>query len=229
MARKGLVYYASQTGNTEKIALIFKKVFEAKGWECDCVKAGKNAKPDDVNGYDLICIGSPVIAGVPTRDTGSLWMEGGAPPDVPAGSPPEGNGAPAPGAPPLAGGPPLSLSWRQEPAKYKKGVAFVTYTGSRRGPAEAMPALALIELQMEDQGFRCIGKLACPGKHGGSSLGPQGDKPKDPDEMRDWHWEQQSRPHERDLQKAETFLAEIIEDYFLPTEAPPDSQYLCIA
>jgi hypothetical protein len=229
MVRKSLVYYVSQTGNTEKIALSFKKVFEAKGWECDCIKAAKNNKPANLDDYDLICVGSPVIAGVPTRDTGNLWMRGGAPPDGDVSGPPAGGGPPASGGPSLASGPPMSLSWRQDPTKYKKGIAFVTYTGSRRGPAEAMPALALIELQMEDQGFRCIGKLACPGKHGGASFGPRGDRAEDPNEMRDWHWEQQSRPHERDLQKAETFLAEILEDYFLPTEAPPDSQYLCIA
>jgi flavodoxin len=217
MTRKGLVIYASHTGNTEKVALRFKKVFAEQGWECDCVKAGKNMKPVNLDDYDLVCIGSPILAGVPAKEITPVWT-GGVDYDIDkAGGPP-------------GGGPPLgSLTWRQDPSKIKKGIVFVTYTGSRRGPAEALPALALMELQMEDRGYRCIGKLACPGRHGVAQFERREDRPEGPKEMRAWHWNQQSRPHERDLQKAETFLAEILEDYFLPTEASPDSQYICIA
>ena len=227
MARKSLVVYASHTGNTEKIALRFRKVFEEKGWECDCVKAVKNMTPVSFDGYDLVCVGSPVLAAVPAKEIGYVFMGGGDFSEDRPGGPPM-TGSP-PGGPPVQGRPPFSLSWRQDPAKYKKGIVFVTYTGSRRGPAEAMPSLSLLELQMEDKGYRCIGKLACPGKHAGHIIESQKAKPAGPQEMRDWHWNQQSRPHERDLQKAETFLAEILEDYFLPDEAPPDSQYICIA
>jgi flavodoxin len=220
MTRKGLIVYASHTGNTEKVALRFKKVFEEQGWACDCIKAAKGMQPVNPEDYDLVCIGSPILAGVHAKEISPVWMgEAEFSVDAAGGPPGEGKGGPPPG----------NLTWRQEPAKYKKGVVFVTYTGSMRGPAEALPALALMELQMEDRGFRCIGKLACPGRHGVAPFGKQTEPAADSEEMRPWHWNQQERPHERDLQKAEIFLAEILEDYFLPTEAFPDSQYVCIA
>ena len=48
MAKKGLVIYASWTGNTEKVALRFQKVFEKYGWECDMLKVTKHT---DVKTY----------------------------------------------------------------------------------------------------------------------------------------------------------------------------------
>jgi hypothetical protein len=201
MIKKGLIVYVSLTGNTEKIALTFKKVFEEKGWECDCIKITKDSKQINLESYNLICVGSPIIGGSPPKEINNIWISHTT-----------------------EGHPPRDLSWRQDTSKYGKGIAFVTYTGSRRGPAEALPSLSLIELQMEDKGYRCIGKLACPAKITHALPVEPNDKA-----MRDWHWNQQSRPHDRDLKKAETFLAEILEDYFLPTEAPPDSQYICIA
>ena len=202
--RKGLIVYASHTGNTERVALRFQKVFEEKGWACDCIKAARGMKPVNPDDYDLVCIGSPILAGGHAKEISTVWT-GGV--DFPVE---EAGGTPG-GGPPGGGPPPGSLTWRQDPAKYKKGVAFVTYTGSMRGPAEALPALALMELQMEDRGFRCIGKLACPGRHAVAQF----EQPEDPrdgaEAMRAWHWDQQSRPHERDLQKAEIFLEEILE------------------
>ncbi len=55
---------------------------------------------------------------------------------------------------------PITEGW--EPAK--KGIAFVTYTGNRRGPVETLTALGAIEMRMEDMRIKCIGKFACPGK-----------------------------------------------------------------
>ena len=120
------------------------------------------------------------------------------------------------------------MSWRQDPSKYKKGIAFVTYGGLRQGPAEVLPALSLMQLQMEDQGYRCVGKFACPGRDE-TPLFNQANGTDNPGANRGWHWDLQSRPSERDLRKAETFMAEIIEDYFQPTEIPADSQYVCIS
>ena len=68
--RRGLIYYASVTGNTEKIAVAFKGVFEKYGWQCDMMKISKHTDiknlPYRGEDYDLVMIGSPVWAFAPT-------------------------------------------------------------------------------------------------------------------------------------------------------------------
>ena len=146
MARRGLILYASITGNTEKVAMRFKAVFGKKSWECDTLKITKRTDIDNLpfrlDDYDLLCAGSPVWSGIPPKEIfddhyGVLWCtrlfrEGRMPPIT------EGYGP-------------------------KKGVAFVTYGGDRRGTPEALPALSCLELRMEDMRVKCIGKFACPG------------------------------------------------------------------
>jgi multimeric flavodoxin WrbA len=72
MTKRSLILYASMTGNTEKVALRFKKVFEKKGWECDIFKIDKKTDVDhppfDLEKYDFLCIGSPVIIGQPVEE-----------------------------------------------------------------------------------------------------------------------------------------------------------------
>ena len=62
--KKALIMYQSMTGNTEKIVLRFKKVFEKYGWECDLFKVDKNTdvyNPSiDFEKYDFLCAGSGV-------------------------------------------------------------------------------------------------------------------------------------------------------------------------
>ena len=150
MARRGLILYASITGNTEKVAMRFKAVFGENGWECDTLKITKHTDIDNLpfrlDDYDLLCAGSPVWSGIPPKEIlddhyGVLWCtrlfrEGRMPPIT------EGYGP-------------------------KKGVAFVTYGGTRWGPPEAIPSLDVLTLRMEDARIRCIGKFACAGGHTG--------------------------------------------------------------
>ena len=68
--KKGLILYASVTGNTEKVAKAFGKAFENCGWSYDLVKitAKTSFKKDPVyfDDYDFVCLGSPIMAGLPS-------------------------------------------------------------------------------------------------------------------------------------------------------------------
>ena len=64
---KALIMYASITKNTEKIAKCFKETFEHYGWEVDFEKITNRSGKPKVNykNYDVVCLGSPIIAGSP--------------------------------------------------------------------------------------------------------------------------------------------------------------------
>jgi len=247
MPRKSLILYASVTGNTEKVAFKFKEVFEKKGWQCDIFKVTKQScknLPYHLDDYDLLCAGSPVWSGIPTKEIFDdhfgvlmpqrLFRE------------------------PLQDFPKITEFYGP-----KKGIAFVTYGGDRRGTPEALPALSCLELRMEDMRVKCIGKFACPGGNKWSRIPvdtvaakkgwPVGetaatiarykenpnhpefaslskedrklfdkavaqtrDLPTQPEVLgsRGMHWDVYNRPNERDLLKAEIFLEEILEDYY---------------
>jgi flavodoxin len=207
MAKRSLIMYTSWTGNTEKVANRFKKVFEKYGWECDMFKVDHHTDvknpPFDFADYDFLCVGSPVVHKKPIEELMSIM----------AGAP----------LPPSEGGPKAALmgmKMEDIPEKYrfgertkarlqsmppgrivfgpdsKKGVIFATYGGGHLGPAEAQPAIDLLALEMEHIPIQCIGKFSCPGKHG---------------EMTGWHKDLPTRPSERDLLKAEIFMEEVLE------------------
>ena len=71
MSKRSLIVYESRTGNTEKVALTFKGVFEKAGWKCDMFKVNKNIDvhnpPFDYGVYDFICVGSLVVDSQPTE------------------------------------------------------------------------------------------------------------------------------------------------------------------
>jgi len=62
---KSLVVYYSQTGNTKKIARAIHKGMGSLLEQCDIVPV-KKVKPQDLNEYDLIGLGSPVWCGAET-------------------------------------------------------------------------------------------------------------------------------------------------------------------
>lgn len=70
--KRGLIIYQSMIGNTEKVALRFKEVFEKKGWQCDIFKVNKGMNVDnltfDFNDYDFLCAGSGVYAARPGQE-----------------------------------------------------------------------------------------------------------------------------------------------------------------
>lgn len=183
MSKKSLIMYASSTGNTESVALRFKKAFEKKGWECELFKVDKKTDknlPFDYQDYDFLCLGSPVIFKLPTSDMQRILNpthEGPPPPEV------------------RSSGPKVIRFGFES----KKGVVFATYSGHHLGPKEPDPALALLESLLEHKEFECVGRFACPGRmFDGTSGG--------------WYKDINDRPNERDLQKAEIFMEEILED-----------------
>jgi len=261
MAKKALIVYASITGNTEKIAMKFKEVIERKGkpwgdWECDVFKANKYSYKENppyyAEDYDLICVGAPIWAGIPPLylydDHQGVLMK--------MLGPKSGQRVRTP---------------HSQPYSSKKGVAFVTYGGDRRGTEEALPALQCIQLRLEDARIKCVGKFACPGglwaessidkiaarfdwQVGDTSvtvsrykenpnaaefakltaedrkLFESAAKETVSKRASGWHWDGTNRPHKRDLQKADIFLEEILEDYFGGgIERYPFCEYLSIA
>lgn len=211
MANKSLIMYSSWTGNTEKVALRFKEVFEKKGWECDLFKVDENTDPEnppyDYSNYDFLCVGSPVVAKKPLEELirvlekgrGSAWMAASSKPEqkkvlnekfAQAWQRFQSLGVTGPSR--------TTYSFED-----KKGIVFVTHAGEHIEPyKEAEPALVLLACLMEHFGFQCVGQFPCPASHGKITSA--------------WFKDLPNRPHARDLLKAEIFLEETIEIYCEP-------------
>lgn len=170
MAKKALIVYASITGNTEKVAMKFKEVFEKKGqpwgdWDCDVYKITKNSDkkkaPCHLDDYDFLCVGAPIWAGIPPLylfddhlgALGAVMMPQAALErslgDEPTKTPEEM----------------MASMMAQFKAGWgpKKGVVFVTYGGQGQGPMEAQAALSCLELRLDASRVKTVGKFACCG------------------------------------------------------------------
>jgi len=156
--KKALIIYASVTGNTEKVALKFKEVYEKFGWQCDAFKVTKKTDikhpPFNYRDYNMLCIGGPIWAGITPQyltddHLGILGYMLMPPPPAPGEKrePPQ-----APRTPQVPGWGPI------------KGIAFTTYGGQGQGPIECSAALAQLELRLEGARIKCVGKFACCGK-----------------------------------------------------------------
>ena len=183
VSKKGLILYQSMTGNTEKVALRFKKAFEKKGWECDMFKVDKNMDvnnlPFNFEEYDFMCVGSGVYKALPGQEIVNILFNY-THQTKRAGK--------------------IIRVHRKITPGPKTGIVFVTYAGTHLGPKEAEPALSLLELNIEHLRFKCIGRFCCPGGVG---------KRRTPGQ---WFGDISGRPNERDLQKAEIFMEEKIEE-----------------
>ena len=139
--KKALILSASYSGNTGKIAELFQTVLKEYGWDCDLMKVTKHTDkhnlPYRMDDYDLLLAGSPIMAGRPAQEV----LECISPEMF------------------------HEMHFFATHENYnRKGIAFVTYGGSGRGPAEAMPGLAYLKMCMEDVRIKCIGQFACCGK-----------------------------------------------------------------
>lgn len=206
MGNRALILYLSNTGNTEKVAFRFQKVFEKFGWECDLFKVDKNTDTKhpayDLTKYDFLCVGSPVIGGLPHQGIIDILFN-------------DPNGAHWHGSDGKRNEERDEISrttgWTQMivPGP-KKGIVFVTYSGNHFGPPEAEPALSVLALEMEHLiYFKCIGKFSCPGlmKHSKNY------DVKIPTAKPGVWYSDGVRPNERDLIKAEIFMEEILEGW----------------
>jgi len=181
--KKGLILYQTMTGNTEKVALRFKKVFEKKGWGCDVFKIDKEMDVDNLpfnyDDYEFLCVGSGVYAALPGKEVTDVMFK------YTHRSRRAGK---------------IVRVHRKITLGNKRGVVFVTYAGTHLGPKEAEPALALLALNIEHLKFRCVGRFACPGAISKRPTPGQ------------WFGDITGRPNERDLTKAEIFLEEKLEE-----------------
>lgn len=171
MSKKALVLYGSITGNTELIAKAFQEVCIDYGFETDLVKIEPSRDWDQdpvfIRDYDLVLLGSPVIAGLPYKEVnevmglqGTKWLCGLE--NMKRSKPPEmGPGIPGVVAPPQGYSAPGA---KGEFCKTLYGVVFATYGGSGVGPAEVIGAIEVLVEHMRVNGVRTVGKFACPGK-----------------------------------------------------------------
>ena len=194
--RKALVLYGSITGNTALVANEFGKVCEENGFETDVVKIDPRRDWDKdplfVEDYDLVCLGSPIIAGLPYREVSMLMGLQGKKQlyrnrelyqriqDYLAAGGTLGPGAgqvlepgQIPGVDYNSGIPGIccmnvGTSAPGSKADVKKktiyGVVFCTYGGSGVGPEECYGTLEVMVEYLRVNGIRCVGKFACPGK-----------------------------------------------------------------
>jgi len=194
--RKALIIYGSITGNTKMVAEEFGRVCEKYGFETHLVKIDPrrdwNKAPVFVEDYDLVCLGSPIIAGLPYKEVSMLMgLQGkkqlyrnrevynrvmellaqgkplapGAGEQVLPDSIPGvhyGTGVKGIVCPSTGTGAPGSKADPNKKTIY--GVAFCTYGGSGVGPEECYGTLEVLVEYLRVNGIRCVGKFACPGK-----------------------------------------------------------------
>jgi hypothetical protein len=80
--RRALILYATMTKNTERIALAMKESFEYYNWECNCIRLKKSNKWEELqdqlyfDDYDVVALGSPIVAGYPLTIINKLFSLG---------------------------------------------------------------------------------------------------------------------------------------------------------
>jgi len=132
LAKKALIVYWSQTGNTAKVASAIKEGLEAAGAE---VHVNKPDEATDVNyfDYDLVCIGSPSLQWRPAKPIDDFLRSKLAAHRK--------DGKIKPTAPKIAG---------------KNALIFVTYSGPHTGLDEATPVGMYMRQFFEHIGFNVI-------------------------------------------------------------------------
>jgi len=227
--KKSLILYSSLSGNTEKVALRFKKVFVDQGWECDTFKIDKNTDyrepPFNIEDYDFLCAGSYVLLELPAEEIVNFMCKN--PLSGHCGQPTREELA----RQRLLRNNPNYLPPAEKPKREikthnigkiklgeKKGIVFATYGGMHLGPKEAAPALALLQSEVEHLGFECIGQFSCPGTMRGHGPAPEDAKRNPPPQPEagqkpnTYHKDMSHRPNERDLLRAEFFLEDKLEE-----------------
>ena len=210
MDKKCLITYSSFTGNTEKVALRFKKTFENQGWYCDIFKVRKNANdilrpPFDIPRYDFVCAGSGLRAHLPYNEVLNMLrgFRTKMDPRITLGFRDETIPyitEPVPEIPPHNKDPRNVHRKMILGPDSPKAIVFITYGGYEFGPKEAEPALQLLALEIEHIGFQCIGQFCCPGKFLDDPM------------PKTFHGDIRDRPNEKDLLKAQLFIEDKLEE-----------------
>ena len=155
MARKALILYSSVTGNTEQIAHAFADALTEHLFEVESIRIGKHdfeKEPRYFEDYDLVCIGSPIMAGLPHQNMMKLLGLYGNEKVHFNHQSPETMASP------------LEFFLAGHPSYETKGVVFCTYSGYFYGPDEALATLELEKLYLETKGVKVVGEFCCNGK-----------------------------------------------------------------
>ena len=151
MARKALILYASVTGNTEKIANCFREALEEMNWAVDSIKITNQTNfvenPVFFDEYDLLFVGSPIMAGLPSTLIGkNLGLTASMPPRM------YSDRLIMPG-----------LKRPETPDYTPYAIEFATYGGTSTGPSECLATLAIEKLYLENLYIQTVGQFACLG------------------------------------------------------------------
>lgn len=209
MKGKALIIYSSITGNTAKVAGWFKETFEHYCMETTMVRVKNKMDWSQYDGklyfddYDVVCLGSPIIAGAPTMAMIKLFSPGGGSSlekDVTAnaeagkGFNDGGKGFPK-GANPEEGGAGMPPGPRFQSPDYMAGqvmyaggpipqglyqplgIAFTTYGGGQSGSTECLAALETLDQYLVARNCIPVGRFACCGREFGPAGVKDGEKP----------------------------------------------------
>ena len=151
MGRKALILYASVTGNTAKIAQCFDDALTEMGWAVDQIKITNKTnfveEPVFFDQYDLLFVGSPIMAGLPSTLIGkNLGLTASMPPRM------YSDRLIMPG-----------LKRPDSPDYTPYAIEFCTYGGTSTGPSECLATLAIEKLYLENLYIETIGQFACLG------------------------------------------------------------------
>jgi len=126
---KALIVYYSMTGNTEKVARAIEQGARKAGIE-PTVKRVSEALNEELFDYDLLCLGTPVIHGLPPHPIMKFILEKGYEYRK------------------------RGLVWiNRQNLPGKKAVVFVTYSGPHIGLEEAIPAGKYLQQSLRHLGF----------------------------------------------------------------------------
>jgi flavodoxin len=151
MLKSALIVYASNTGNTKKVAFAIKEGLEAGAVKVE-LKTPKEAEAEDYFSYDLVCVGSPSIEWQPAKPMMDFLKAKLAFY--------RGTGKIKPCAPKVEG---------------KNALVFVTYSGPHTGMDEATPAGKTMRQYFEHIGFTVLAEWYVLGEfHGRLDMSTQG-------------------------------------------------------
>ncbi len=204
--RRALILYATMTKNTERVANWFREQLEYYKWEVVMFRMSKMADWEGMqkdlyfDDYDLVLLGSPIVAGFPLTivnkvlslgaggaleenvnkqvDSGEGFQMGK---DTMGGGPDGVSGAA--GSPVDANKKPVGARWRRHTCSFPGGpcrdnyqpygIVFTTYGGGFYGPAEATATLEILKLYLDLNDVKTVGRFSCCGRE----FGPAGLKP----------------------------------------------------
>ena len=208
--RRALILYATMTKNTEKIATWFAETFRHYCWDVTILQLKASLDYESLqdqlyfDDYDIICLGSPIVAGYPLTIINKLFSLGAggaleanvqkqidagggfkAEKDTMGGGP---DGVTGPdGAPPAPGKKKAGVRWRRRICPFPGGqlrdnyhplgIVFTTFGGGFFGPNESIATIEALKNFLALNDVTVIGTFACCGREFGPAGINEGEKP----------------------------------------------------